>query len=79
MKRIFASLVTALALAGSAHAQAPLDCDAELRQLRFLVQLYQAGRTSTEFEVARLQVLTQNLQRELDRLRQAVQPPGGKK
>lgn len=65
-------LAAGLLLAGSAHAQAP-SCQEEVERLRYLVQHYQAGRTSAEFEVARLQVLSQGLQRELDRLRQALQ------
>lgn len=72
------SVLLVVALAGGAAAQPPASCEAEVGALRFLVQHFQAGRTAAEFEVARLQALSQTLQREVERLRQAEKPGGPK-
>lgn len=80
-KRIFVStLLTVGLLSGSAAAQAPQGCDGELRQLRYLVQLYQAGRTSTEFALAQAEAGRQAAEMRVKALEEAIKHlPAGQK
>ena len=71
--RIFASLVVALLLTGSAAAQAPQGCAQELRQLRWLVQKYGSERTALEFALAASEATRQAADARLKALEAAIQ------
>lgn len=77
-KTAFVSAALLAVLVGGAAAQPPASCEEEAARLRYLVQHFQAGRTAAELEVARLQALSQALQREVERLRQAEKSGGQK-
>lgn len=77
--RIFAMLAVSVMLTGSANAQVPQSCDGELRQLRYLVQLYQAGRTSTEFALAQAEARRQALEELVKTLETELKSARGQK
>jgi len=73
-------LATGLLLTGSAAAQAPQDCDRELRQLRWLVQKYGSERTALEFALAASEANRQAAEARVKTLEEAIKHlPTGQK
>ena len=80
MRRWMGLIGAGLLLAGSAAAQAPVPCDQELRQLRWLVQKYGSERTTLEFALAASEGRRQAAEERLRALEDAMKtaPPGQK-
>lgn len=74
MRQTFAGavIVVTLLLGGSAAAQTPVSCNEETAQLRYLVQFYAAGRTQTEFALAKAEAGRQAAEARVKTLEAAI-------